>query len=339
MTGKERKEMDEMKKVSIVMCTYNGEKYIKEQLDSIINQTYPLYEIIIQDDHSTDGTWGILEKYKETNPLIKIYKNESEAGVNGNFFSAMERTNGEYIAISDQDDIWELNKIENQINYIGNKLLCSCLSEPFSNDKNIKTHYDGRTPNYNLERIIFVGSALPGHTLLFKKELKSMIPNLQIWSKEFLYDHLLGITAAGYNSIAFYNKILVNHRCHSKAATYGTPNDYNKKFNNVIRTIKRTFCQYFELRPYIKLYFKKIYLLVSELPEENNEDTKKIALHLSQNSFYSFIEVELMCIKSKDKILFSKEKNKIYGLLRAMYFPISSSDYFTYLKKVYKIRT
>ena len=54
------------KKVSVVMCTYNGAKYIREQLDSIINQTYPIFEIIIQDDCSTDDTVDIIREYAET---------------------------------------------------------------------------------------------------------------------------------------------------------------------------------------------------------------------------------------------------------------------------------
>lgn len=58
-----------IKKVSVVMCTYNGEKYLREQLDSILNQIYPIYEIIIQDDASTDRTWEIIQRYKKNSPL------------------------------------------------------------------------------------------------------------------------------------------------------------------------------------------------------------------------------------------------------------------------------
>mgnify|MGYP003081550613 FL=1 len=67
--------MTEKKSVSIVLCTYNGAKYLQEQLDSILAQTYPMHEIIIQDDGSTDNTWQILEKYEEKYPLIHIYHN------------------------------------------------------------------------------------------------------------------------------------------------------------------------------------------------------------------------------------------------------------------------
>lgn len=76
--------------VSIVLCTYNGEKYLREQLDSLLAQTYPLHEIIVQDDGSTDGTWEILEEYRNENAVMHIFHNESKQGVNPNFLSAIQ---------------------------------------------------------------------------------------------------------------------------------------------------------------------------------------------------------------------------------------------------------
>ena len=68
----------EIKKISVVMCTYNGARFIREQLDSILNQTYPIYELIIQDDCSTDETVEIVKEYQVRFPQvdIKIYINE-----------------------------------------------------------------------------------------------------------------------------------------------------------------------------------------------------------------------------------------------------------------------
>ena len=139
-------------KVSIVLCTYNGAKYIKEQLDSILSQTYPLYEIIVQDDDSIDETVEILNEYATKNPLIKVYKNESGHGVNGNFLSAMQRATGDFVAISDQDDIWEPTKIEQQVHAIGNKMLCSGFSRPFSDDGSF-AYFDKRHRNTHLLRM------------------------------------------------------------------------------------------------------------------------------------------------------------------------------------------
>ena len=75
--------------VSIVLCTYNGARYIEQQLDSIIAQTYPIHEIIVQDDGSTDDTWTILERYARNYSVIRLFRNEGRHGVNGNFLSAI----------------------------------------------------------------------------------------------------------------------------------------------------------------------------------------------------------------------------------------------------------
>ena len=94
-----------MRTVSVVMATYNGEKYLREQLDSIIQQTYPIHEIIIQDDCSTDGTITIIEAYIKKYPYVKLFSNDHNVGFNQNFKNAAMRATGDLVAISDQDDI------------------------------------------------------------------------------------------------------------------------------------------------------------------------------------------------------------------------------------------
>lgn len=73
--------MTDGRTISVVMCTYNGAKFVAEQIESIIGQTYPIYELIIQDDHSTDGTWEVLQGYQRKYPFIKVYMNESGKGL------------------------------------------------------------------------------------------------------------------------------------------------------------------------------------------------------------------------------------------------------------------
>lgn len=69
-------------KISIVICTYNGAKFLGEQLDSIVSQSLSPYEVIAQDDGSSDETWNILLEYAERYPYIKVYKNPKERGIN-----------------------------------------------------------------------------------------------------------------------------------------------------------------------------------------------------------------------------------------------------------------
>lgn len=73
------------KTVSVVMCTYNGEKYLREQMDSILAQTYPIHEIIVCNNCSTDGTMNILQEYATKFPSIKAHQNARNKGCNQNF--------------------------------------------------------------------------------------------------------------------------------------------------------------------------------------------------------------------------------------------------------------
>jgi len=96
---------------SIAMCTYNGEKYLREQLDSLVAQDYPNLEIVIVDDCSTDSTPQLLEEYAGQHPNFTIHQNEQNMGFRRNFEKALKLCSGEIISLCDQDDIWFPNKI------------------------------------------------------------------------------------------------------------------------------------------------------------------------------------------------------------------------------------
>ncbi len=100
--------------ISVCMATYNGEKYLREQVDSILAQLGNDDELIISDDGSTDSTIRILESYNDSR--IKIFHNIKNHGVNGNFENALNQANGDYIFLSDQDDVWIPGKVETCIN-------------------------------------------------------------------------------------------------------------------------------------------------------------------------------------------------------------------------------
>lgn len=105
--------------IDILLATWNGEKYLRKQLDSILNQTYQDFQIITRDDGSTDGTVKIMYDYKKKNPLkFKIIKDKLGGFGNpcGNFGEILKYSNSQYIAFCDQDDIWLDNKLELQMN-------------------------------------------------------------------------------------------------------------------------------------------------------------------------------------------------------------------------------
>ena len=95
------------------MATYNGEKYILEQLESFVNQTRRPDELIISDDCSKDKTIDILNEFKENAPFdVKIFKNKVNLGYTQNFNKALQLCSGDLVFLSDQDDVWFENKIE-----------------------------------------------------------------------------------------------------------------------------------------------------------------------------------------------------------------------------------
>lgn len=101
--------------LSVVMTTYNGENYLKEQLDSIFSQTFEDFQLILSDDCSTDKTLDIIKHYQKKHKNIVLSINEKPLGSVANFEKGMQIANTQYIALSDQDDIWEKNKLQLQI--------------------------------------------------------------------------------------------------------------------------------------------------------------------------------------------------------------------------------
>lgn len=95
--------------ISVCMTTYNGEKYLKEQIDSILPQLSENDELIISDDGSKDNTCAIIEAYKDSR--IKLLHNHGKHGFVGNFENALSNSKGDYIFLSDQDDFWNPNKV------------------------------------------------------------------------------------------------------------------------------------------------------------------------------------------------------------------------------------
>ena len=100
-------------RVSIALCTFNGEPYIRDQLASLLKQTYPPLEIVVSDDGSTDGTLALVERFaEESQTPVVMHRNPSRLGPAANFAAAISACGGEVIALCDQDDIWAPEKLE-----------------------------------------------------------------------------------------------------------------------------------------------------------------------------------------------------------------------------------
>lgn len=209
-----REEIAEKKRVSVVMCTYNGAKYLREQMDSILTQDYPLHEVIVQDDQSADDTWEILEEYRQLHPtLLKTFRNAERMGFNRNFHTAMLRATGDLIAISDQDDIWYPQKIRLQVEAIGG---CDLCFSAYDRDAVFTGTMRQRiVPRGDSISLIF-HNIIPGHTMLLRTDF---VRRSDVWKDDFYYDwwFLLKATFDGHG-ISRIAEPLNWHRPHAQSA-------------------------------------------------------------------------------------------------------------------------
>ncbi len=208
--------------ISIVLCTYNGEKYIDEQVASLLAQTYQPIEIIICDDASTDNTPGVLAK-SNNNARVEIISNNSNKGLTANIQLALQQTTGDFIALCDQDDIWKLNKLELMMNAIADDLLIysdSELVDEHGNDMQKKLsglrnmHTGNNTLGFAFNNCVW------GHTILFNRSLLSHILPIP---DNVPHDSWIGFVAAAEKRIVFLNTSLTMYRQHSNTVTSTLP--------------------------------------------------------------------------------------------------------------------
>ena len=314
------------KQVSIVMCTYNGENFLKEQLDTLVSQTYPIEEIIVQDDHSTDGTMDILRTYAANHPNIKVFTNESERGINGNFFSAMRRAKSDFIAICDQDDLWDSLKIEKQMAAIGNHLLCTCRSKPFSSDGSAVI-YDSRTPNYHLIRLLY--ASIPGHTMVFHRRLLDLLPDLN-YDYQTNYDVFLSLTAASYDSLVLVGEFLVHQRRYASAATFvDVDNRRTPSVKNGFYILWWSLCHFHEVRPYMFAHFQRRLHLLEGISAENTsyQDALTIVGLEGKRGFLNMMRLCKMHVKHRHHLFYTKEKGLVNFLRASLYFVMQVYNY------------
>ncbi|MBB6611401.1 glycosyltransferase family 2 protein [Pontibacter sp. Tf4] len=202
--------------VSIVLCVYNGEQFLKEQLDSVLSQTYPNFELLILDDCSTDNSFALAAAYAEKHSNIRLLQNDTNLGFNRNFEKGIQLSNGDLIAICDQDDIWLPTKIEELADHIGSAVLI------YSNSELMDEHGQptNKTLDHNLIHLnrpsysaFLESNFITGHTCIFKKELIPYI--LPLPASINYYDWWIGMVAAYVGEVKYYDKTLTRYRIHT----------------------------------------------------------------------------------------------------------------------------
>ena len=232
--------------IDILLATYNGEKYLKCQLDSILNQTHKNIRILINDDCSTDGTKGILEEYEKKDKRIIVNYNEKNLGYIKNFENLLKRVENKFFMLSDQDDFWMENKVEISLE----KLLKDNADLVFTDLEVVDENLNQITPslvkfmkmNKNIQKhkdykLVFLRNCVTGCTIISKKELiDKYIPIPE--EKPMVHDWWMALIISQIGKLSFLDKPTIKYRQHGKneLGIYGMKNyiqdfdEYRKKY-------------------------------------------------------------------------------------------------------------
>lgn len=159
--------------VSIVMPAYNAEKYISESIESVLNQTYRNFELIIVNDCSNDNTEKIILNYKKKDKRITYIKNEINKGVGESRNVGVQNSIGNWIAFIDSDDLWSNNKIEKQMKFIKNdeKIKFTYTGSSFINKNGKSFNYDMRVPKKVDYKTLLKQNTISCSSVLISKKL------------------------------------------------------------------------------------------------------------------------------------------------------------------------
>ena len=212
-----------MSTVLILLSTYNGEKYLKQRLDSLYNQTYKNFSIIVRDDISSDYTLEILRSYD-----LKIIPSENNQGAKKSFSLLLEyslsTTEAEYIIFCDQDDVWKADKVENTLQKMKE------LEQEFPDkpllvhtdleivDETLQTigksmwHHEHLNPRLNSFQRLLIQNTVTGCTVMINRKLADLA--LPISSDAIMHDWWLGLVASEFGSIGVCNEATIKYRQH-----------------------------------------------------------------------------------------------------------------------------
>lgn len=220
--------------VLIMMATYNGEKYLCKQINSILDQNFKNWHLVVQDDGSTDRTMEILREYANKDYRIELLQNDS--GVHGAFINfhvladkVRNREEYDYYMFCDQDDVWLPDKIQRMISYMKlqhNSIPMLCYADMRLIDENDNIFCESINSWWKIETVneesVFFSHKIFGCNLIMNRKLFEKVPALNYYSpriKKLSHDNFYGKYAATYGSILYMPEVTMNYRRHQDNAT------------------------------------------------------------------------------------------------------------------------
>ncbi len=272
-------------KIDILLATYNGEKYLKEQLDSILNQTYKNIRLIISDDCSKDSTKEILKEYEQKDERIKVFYQEKNLGYIKNFEFLLKQVQDEIYMLSDQDDVWLPEKVEKSYEILKKQNADLVFGDLEVVDKELNTIYPSFNEFMKLDRKIkkyidsykinYLYNCVTGCTVMSKKEwINTLIP-FPAKSKYAIHDHWIGLIISLNGKLAYIPEKYIKYRQHS---------------NNEVGTNKIS--HNFRKLEQVRDLFIEVKLSVFGTYVENNEKFPKELQKLNTKAYNYFKMIE-----------------------------------------------
>ena len=227
-------------KIDILMATYNGQMYLREQIESILNQTYKNFNLYICDDCSSDNTLNILREYESKDDRVKVFVNNKNLGSTENFKKLLGLVKNSLYMFSDQDDIWNNDKIE--------KTYCKLVEENadlvFTDltivDKeknvvnesfNIKKGYKSKILKTQKScRLVHLYNVVTGCTILSKSKYIDKILGFKSNTKNILHDHIIPLVVVNDGKAVYLDESTMLYRQHEKNQVGAKR--YIDRFNN-----------------------------------------------------------------------------------------------------------
>lgn len=207
-----------MSGVVVAMCTYNAAKYIGEQLESLLNQSYDNFRIVIYDDCSSDDTVDIIRKSMDKDNRIELHVNEENLGPALNFKSIIQGCSGaDYLFLCDQDDVWDLHKIETMLNTVREKESVDNKPYLIAHNYNISDENNAVLYKKCIQSVYFydliMKPQIPGCCMLLNHAALQLVK----WNKcnISMHDWYISLIIALYGEIVIVDEPLINYRQHA----------------------------------------------------------------------------------------------------------------------------
>lgn len=215
--------------IDILMATYNGEKYLEEQLASIENQTYTHWRLVVHDDGSTDKTWEILKDFQKKlgKEKVVIKRNCPASGsAKKNFIGLIQESTGSYMMCADQDDVWHSDKVARTFyrmkrmeRKFGNDIPLMVHTDLCVVDENLCKMSSGFHDYMNLRtdgklRYELIQNQVTGCTVMINRNLKVYVQEVTDVESIVMHDHWLALIALVFGKISYLNQATIDYRQH-----------------------------------------------------------------------------------------------------------------------------